>query len=164
MKEKKDMAVIIPGSYDPPTLGHREIIRRAAEEYREVYAVVFINPNKSYTFSPTERVSMLMLTVDDIPNVLVSYSSGLVIDYMREHGIEKIIKGIRNDADLEYERHQAEWNLKMGGYATEFIRAEDEFVPISSTIARERIAAKESCLGILDPRVSEYIKGLDKKF
>ena len=77
-----------------------------------------------------------MLTVDDIPNVLVSYSSGLVIDYMREHGIEKIIKGIRNDADLEYEKAQAEWNLKNGGFETELIKCDSEFEGISSTEAR----------------------------
>lgn len=153
-------AVILPGSYDPITLGHLEIIRRAAEIYDEVYAVAFVNPEKSYTFSLDERIKMMMLATDELDNVLVSYSTGLVIDYMREHGIEKIIKGYRNDFDLEYERAQAEWNLKNGGYETELIKCEREFEQISSTLAREKIKDGEELSGILHPAVINYIRGL----
>jgi pantetheine-phosphate adenylyltransferase len=162
MSDKKDIAVIVPGSFDPPTLGHLEIIRRAAEEYKEVYAVAFVNPEKQYTFSPTERVSMLMLAVDHLPNVLVSYSGGLVIDYMREHGIERIVKGIRNDADLEYEKPMAEWNLKMGGYETEYISTEGQLGQVSSTLARELLEKGQSTEGILPAPVIDYIKELHR--
>ena len=86
------MKVILPGSYDPVTLGHLDVIRRASEMYEEVYAVVFINPEKSYTFSLDDRVSMLMLATEGLDNVLVSYSLGRVVDYMREHGLQKIVK------------------------------------------------------------------------
>ena len=114
------MSVIVPGSYDPVTVGHLDIIRRAAEENDEVYAVIFVNPEKEYLFSLDDRVRMLILATDELPNVLVSYSNGFVIDYMREHEIEKIVKGYRNEKDLEYERVQAEYNLRNGGYETEF--------------------------------------------
>ena len=73
--EKIKKSVILPGSYDPVTLGHRDIIKRASEMYEEVYAVIFVNPEKKYTFSLDERMKMLMLATDDLDKVLVSYSS-----------------------------------------------------------------------------------------
>ena len=85
------MSVILPGSYDPVTKGHLDIIRRAAEKYDEVYVVVFTNPKKNYMFSVEDRARMLMIATDDLDNVLVSYSNGLVIDYMTDHEISKII-------------------------------------------------------------------------
>ena len=130
-------SAILPGSYDPVTLGHIAVIERAAREYDEVYVVAFINPDKKYAFSVEERVAMLMLATDHLPNVLVSYSDGLVIDYMREHGIEKIVKGYRNDTDYAYEQRQAEWNKAHG--------------------------AGDSLEGILPENVAKYIKKLDKK-
>ena len=151
------MRVILPGSYDPVTSGHLEIIRRAAERYDEVFAVVFINPEKTYAFSLDERVRMLMVATEDLPNVLVSYSTGLVIDYMRDHHIEKIVKGIRNEADLAYERVQEEWNLTHGGYPTEYIRAEEGYEHISSTLVREKIARGESLQGLLPEKVVQLI-------
>jgi pantetheine-phosphate adenylyltransferase len=151
------MSVIIPGSYDPVTLGHLDIIKRAAKIYDEVYAVVFINPDKKYTFSLEDRVKMHILATDELENVIVSYSTGLVIDYMREHGIEKIIKGYRNECDLEYEKRQAEWNKKMGGYDTELWLSSEELVGISSTLAREKLARGEDLSKILPEKVIGFI-------
>lgn len=152
------MSVIVPGSYDPVTLGHLDIIRRAAEKYGEVYAVIFVNPEKKYTFSLDDRVRMLMLATDSLDGVLVSYSNGFVIDYMREHGIEKIVKGYRNQTDIDYERPQAEYNLTHGGYETELLKCSDGFADISSTEARRRILAGEDLSDILPKEVVEYIK------
>ena len=152
------MSVIVPGSYDPVTLGHVDIIRRAAEKYGEVYAVVFINPEKEYTFSLEDRVAMLMLATEDIEGCLVSYSTGRVVDYMREHEIEKIVKGYRDERDVEYERPQAEYNRLHGGYETELLRSDDSLSHISSTLARERILRGESLEGILPEAVIRYIE------
>ena len=102
------MKVILPGSYDPVTIGHLDIIKRAAEKYSEVFAVIFVNPKKTYRFSAEDRVRMLSLATEDLSNVRVDYSEGFVIDYMNEHGIDKIVKGYRNETDLEYEKVQAE--------------------------------------------------------
>ena len=152
------MSVIVPGSYDPVTNGHLDVIRRAAEENDEVYAVIFVNPEKEYKFSLDDRVRMLILATDDIPNVLVSYSNGLVIDYMRDHGIERIVKGYRNDADLEYERRQAEYNLRFGGYETELKKCRDGYENISSTEVRKRLDSGENIDGLLPSSVAEYIR------
>ena len=151
------MSVILPGSYDPVTIGHLDIIRRAAEKYDEVYVVVFTNPNKKYRFSVEERVKMLILATDELDNVLVSYSDGLVIDYMREHEIEKIIKGYRTDADLPWEKEQAEWNLSHGGYETELWKCRDGFEEVSSTAVRAALDKGEDTV-LLPQSVLEYIK------
>ena len=155
--KKKPRAVIIPGSYDPVTLGHLDIIRRAAAEYEEVYAVIFANPEKTYTFSLEDRVKMLILATDDIDNCLVSYSNGLVIDYMREHDIELIIKGYRNGTDLEYEKKQAEWNLKHGGYDTLLWEADPNLADISSTAARKKISENGALEKFLPQKVIDFL-------
>ena len=154
----KPKTAIIPGSYDPVTLGHLDIIKRASREYDEVYAVIFVNPKKTYTYSLSDRVRMLMLATDELDNCLVSYSSGLVIDYMRDHGIEKIFKGYRNDTDLAYERAQAEWNLAHGGYETELWKCPDELEWVSSSVAREVMREGGSPEGLLSPEVLAFIK------
>lgn len=154
------MRVILPGSYDPITLGHLDIIRRAAEKFDEVFVVAFVNPKKSYRFSVEDRVAMLMLATEEFDNVLVSYSDGFVIDYMREHGIEKIVKGYRTEADLPWEREQAEYNLKHGGYETELWKCRDGLETISSTLAREALTNGKSCDEILPEKVVKYISSL----
>lgn len=151
-------SVILPGSYDPVTNGHLEIIKRAALTFDEVYVVVFINPKKKYTFTTEERVSMLMLATEELDNVLVSYSDGLVIDYMREHGIEKIVKGYRNEQDLAWEREQAEFNLINGGYETELWLCRNEMKEVSSTEARRLIREGGDLSAILPEAVINYIK------
>ena len=156
------MSVIMPGSYDPVTCGHVEMIRRVAEREEEVYVVVFTNPNKSYTFSLEDRVAMLMIATEDIENVFVSYSLGYVVDYMREHDIERIVKGYRNESDFEWEKEQAEYNKKYGGYETELILCEDKFKNISSTLVREKLKNGESLDDLVPKKVEEYIFSLKR--
>ena len=156
------MSVIMPGSYDPVTSGHVDVIRRVAEREDEVYVVIFTNPNKEYMFSLEDRVAMLMLATEDLDNVFVSYSLGYVVDYMREHDIDRIVKGYRNDKDLEWERYQAEYNLKHGGYETELILCDENFKGVSSTVVREKIKNKESLGGLVPENVEKYILTLTK--
>ena len=153
-------SVILPGSYDPVTVGHLDIIRRAAEKFDEVYVVAFVNPKKKYRFSVEERVKMLILATDDLDNVIVSYSDGLVIDYMRDHGIEMIVKGYRSDADLPWEREQAEWNLTHGGYETELWKCREGFEEVSSTAVRTALADGEEIAELVPSAVAEYIKSI----
>ena len=156
------MSVIMPGSYDPVTTGHVEMIRRVAEREDEVYVVVFINPTKKYAFTLEDRVAMLMIATEDLDNVFVSYSLGYVVDNMREHDISKIVKGYRNDQDLAWEMEQAEYNMKHGGYETELIKCDEGYENISSTLVRERIKNGESLEGLLPKAVVDYIASLEK--
>ena len=157
MKEKIKEAVILPGSYDPITIGHLDIIRQAAEKYQQVYVVAFINPAKKYMHTVDERVKMMILATDDIENCICSFSNGLVIDYMREHGITRIVKGYRNQTDYDYEMVQAKWNLEHGGYETELLVADASIGYVSSTIARERIRNGEDLSDILPKKVIEFL-------
>ena len=161
---KKNESVILPGSYDPVTLGHLEIIKKASELYTEVYAVIFINPEKTYKFSLEERVKMLILATEDLENVLVSYSLGYVVDYMREHNIDKIIKGYRNEKDLEYELKQAAFNKERGGYDTELWLSDDGMRDISSTKARNAIDSCTDLSKLLPKTVIDYLEksGFDR--
>jgi pantetheine-phosphate adenylyltransferase len=152
------MSVIMPGSYDPVTIGHAEMIRRVAEREDEVYVVIFTNPNKEYMFSLEDRVAMLMLATEDLDNVFVSYSLGYVVDYMREHDISRIVKGYRNESDLEWERFQAEYNMKHGGYETELILCDEEYRDVSSTEVRRRIKMGEELSDLLPKKVVQYIQ------
>ena len=90
--------------------------------------------------------------------MLVSYSNGMVVDYMREHDIERIVKGYRNDTDLEYERKQADFNLAYGGYETELVKCRDGMESVSSTEVRRRILAGEDISALVPESVADYIK------
>ena len=160
MSEKK-IAVLLPGSYDPPTLGHLSLIERAAKQYGTVHAVAFVNPQKTYTFPPEERVEMLRRMTAHLPSVTVGYAEGLVIDYAKAHGIDLLIKGYRNETDLAYERVQAEWNLKNGGIETRLLPAIEGEENISSTAARAALLAGNN-EALLCESVFDFIKKREK--
>ncbi len=153
---------IVTGSFDPVTLGHLNIIKRAAEEYDEVYAVIFTNPDKEYMFSLSHRMQMLILATEDIDNCLASHSNGLVIDYMRDHGIKKIVRGYRNEDDLEYERKMAKWNYDHSGYETILLECDGSLKHISSSLVREKIQNGEDTSGFLPEKVIRFIQNIDK--
>ena len=154
------MTVILPGSYDPVTVGHLEIIKKASELYDEVYVVIFVNEAKTYTFSLEDRVCMLQLATEELDNVLVSYSLGRVVDYMREHDIERIVKGYRTDADLPWEMEQAAYNKKHGGFDTELIKCDAAYEGVSSTAVRDRLKNGEDVSDLLPPSVLKFITDL----
>ncbi len=159
--EKKKIAVLLPGSYDPPTKGHLSLIERAASEYERVFVVAFVNPKKNYTFTAAEREEMLRLMTEHLPSVTVGYSEGLVIDYARAHGISLLIKGYRNETDLAYEKAQADWNLKNGGIETRLLPATEEAAHISSTAARAALHT-QTLSALLSDKVLDFIKKREK--
>lgn len=149
-------SVILPGSYDPVTVGHLEIIREATRLYDEVFVVAFINPEKKYLFTPEERLRMLRIATEGL-GVTVDFSEGLVIDYMRERGISEILKGYRNDADLEYERKMALWNKQNGGVETRLIKCKPEYSAVSSSAVREALSRGERAEELLPRAVADFI-------
>lgn len=126
-----------PGSYDPPTRGHLDVIRRTAAIFDEVHVLVGSNPAKSALFSPEERVSLLAEALSDVPGVRTSIFSGLIVDYCRDHEIGTVVKGIRGPIDLDYESQMAQLNRAMTGLETLFLPAAPEWAAVSSSLVRD---------------------------
>lgn len=143
------MRVLMPGSYDPCTVGHLAVIEQAAALYGDVTVAVFINPEKKGLFSYDERVEFLRLATAHMATVKVVFSDGMVADYAREGGFDAIVKGVRNDADRRYEEAMAEYNLRRGGVPTILLDAPDALAEVSSTAVRQALAAGDEPEGLL---------------
>lgn len=129
---------IYPGSFDPVTNGHLNIIRRAAKSFDRLIVCVMVNGDKSPMFSPAERVKMIRRVTDDIPNVEVEYSDSLLADFAREKESSIIIKGLRAVSDFEREFQMALINHKLNpGLDTMFLTAEHQFMYLSSSAVKE---------------------------
>ena len=114
---------IYPGSFDPVTFGHLDIIRRAAESFDELTVSVLNNVNKRALFTVDERVAMLKKATKDIPNIKVESFCGLLIDYAKEKDVHTVIRGLRAITDFEYELQNAQTNrmLSKGELDTMFL-------------------------------------------
>ena len=152
---------LIPGSFDPMTLGHLDLVKRALALYDEVVVAVMINDQKQYAHSLEERAKTAELTLDGLERARVVTSEGLLVDLFDELGADVIVKGIRNEQDREYEKKMAEWNLEHNPRAkTVFLQAADDFDRISSSAVRERMARGEDLCGLVTPSVATYLKTL----
>ena len=131
------MKAIYPGSFDPITYGHVDIIRRAAQMFDEVIVVVLINDAKKPLFTTEERVTMLEETIGSIPNVKVKSSSGLTVEFARQENAKVIIRGIRAVMDYEYELQQSTINMMLADeIETVFLLARPEYSFLSSSAAK----------------------------
>ena len=131
-------SAIYPGSFDPVTLGHLDVIKRSAEMFDEVIIGVLNNTSKTPLFSVKERVNMLSEVVSDIPNVRVESLGGLLIDFARQNGVTTIIRGLRAVTDFEYELQIAQSNRKVAPEIdTVFLTTSIEYAYLSSSIVKE---------------------------
>ena len=130
---------IYPGSFDPVTFGHLDVIHRAAEMFDELTVSVLNNNVKSPLFSVDERVKILQEATKDLPNVKVDSFSGLLIDYVREKNIHIAIRGLRAITDFEYELQIAQTNklLSKGKLDTVFLTTSLEYAYLSSSSVKE---------------------------
>ena len=129
---------VCPGSFDPITNGHVDIIKRAAELFDEVTVLVVTNPDKKCVFSPEERCELIEKALVDIPGVKVDSFSGLLADYVKQNGICAIVKGIRSSSDFEYEFQMALANRSLAPNAeTVFITADPQNMYVSSSLIRQ---------------------------
>lgn len=130
--------VICPGSFDPVTLGHLDIITRASELFEEVVALVVINPNKNPVFTAEERVELIRRATAHLPNVTVDSYQGLLVDYVRKVGAVAIVKGLRAMSDFEYEFQMAITNHKLLPEAeTVFLNTRAENMYLSSSLVKQ---------------------------
>ena len=138
---------ICPGSYDPVTKGHLDIIQRSAALFGRVIVLVLINPAKTPTFTVEERVELLRRAVRDIPGlergrVEVDSSPGLLVDYAKAHGAKAAVKGLRAVTDFEYEFQQALINKKLyPDFETVFMSCNSHYMYLSSSMVKQ-IAAE----------------------
>lgn len=130
--------VIYPGSFDPVTLGHLQVIRRAAKMFDKVIVAVLINSSKTPTFSVDERMDLLRQVTADLENVEIAGFDGLLAEYARERGVNAIVKGLRAVSDFEYEFQMAIANKKLNpDLETIFITADSDLMYLSSSMVRE---------------------------
>ena len=154
--------VLITGSFDPVTVGHEDVIRRAALAFDEVRVTVFINPEKQGMFSPHERVSLLKKTFCDLPNVSVDHDGGMVADYVKREGISFILRAVRDEKDLPYEMQMADYNREHGGVETLLLAASPALSGISSSEVRRRIAEGEPYDDLIPCKIREEIAEIAK--
>ena len=129
---------VYPGSFDPVTNGHLDIVRRAARCFPRLLVAVVGNPNKRPMFTLEERVELLRDACASIPNVEIERFSGLLVDFVRDRGAQLIVKGLRIVSDFEHEFSMAVLNRKLqGGIDTIFVPASIEFAYVSSSSVKE---------------------------
>ena len=136
MKEK--VIALCPGSFDPVTIGHLDIITRAANMFHKVIVIVAANSSKNCSFTPEERVELINKCVADIPNVSVVHYDGLLADYAAQTGATAIIKGLRAMSDFEYEFQMALTNKKLNpNVETLFLTTKAENMYLSSSMVKQ---------------------------
>ncbi len=161
---------LMPGSYDPITLGHVNIIERAAKSFDRVIVAVMVNnaaefdnslSSKRYLFDMKERLQMVKLSISHIENAEAIASDGMLIDLFDEVGASAIVKGLRNAEDLAYEQIHAKWNREHNERAeTLFLLADEKFDNLSSTLVRELLKQGDfdALRGNLSENVIEFLK------
>jgi len=128
---------VCPGSFDPVTKGHLDIVRRASTLFDEVIVALGTNVSKSRLFSAQERLAMLEQGVAGLDNVRVEGFAGLITTYCREAGASAIVKGLRSGTDFDYELQMAQMNAHLTGVETVFVVSDPQYGFVSSSLVKE---------------------------
>ncbi len=128
---------VCPGSFDPVTNGHLDIVTRAARVFDEVVVAVLVNDAKRGLFSVDERVGMLAEAVSDFDNVEVATFEGLLVDFCRDRHAVAVVKGLRSGGDFDYEVQMAQMNERLSGVQTVFIPASPALSFVASSLVKE---------------------------
>jgi pantetheine-phosphate adenylyltransferase len=129
---------LCPGSFDPVTLGHLDIIERTARHFDLVIVAVVRNPQKTQSlFSLEERQQMLKEGTAHLPNIRIEFFKGLLVEFAKEHGADAIVKGLRAVSDFDYELQMAQMNQRLSGIDTFFISTSPQYSFLSSSLVRE---------------------------
>lgn len=131
------MIAICPGSFDPVTHGHLDVITRAARLFDGVIVAVGQNSAKNYLFTPEERVRMVSDATAHLPSVRVAPLTGLLVDFCAAHGAGVVVKGLRFASDFDFELQMAHMNAAVGGVETVMLPASAAWATVSSTMIRE---------------------------
>jgi pantetheine-phosphate adenylyltransferase len=126
-----------PGTYDPVTNGHLDIVARAAQVFDRVIVAVLVNPGKQPLFTLEERLAMLKEVTADIPGVEVDSFEGLLVDFARARSVDAIVKGLRAVSDFDYELQMAQMNYRLAGVETLFMTTNPSYSYLSSSLVKE---------------------------
>ncbi|SFP04003.1 pantetheine-phosphate adenylyltransferase [Salibacterium halotolerans] len=149
---------VYPGSFDPVTNGHLDIIERSAKVFNKVVVAVLHNRNKEPLFSVDERLTMLRESVEHIPNVEIDSFNGLLIDYVRQKQAKTIVRGLRAVSDFEYELQAASINRKLDPeIETFFMMTNNQYSYLSSSIVKEVAKYEADVKGLVPSPVDEYL-------
>lgn len=149
---------ICPGTFDPVTNGHLDIIERAAHVFEQVFVVVFRNPAKAPMFAIEERLAMINEAVGHLPNVVVDTSDGLLVEYASQVGASVIVKGLRAVSDFEYEFQMALMNKKLApAIETMFFATAAEYAYLSSSMVKMLATFGASVRGLVPPGVESRL-------
>ena len=149
---------VFAGSFDPFTLGHLDIVRRAASLFDELYVLLAVNASKKYYFDEATRAEMVRKAVADIPNVKVDCYDGLTVDFAKRVGAKFLVRGIRGASDVEYEQTVA-WNNKVlcPEIETVFLSSASEHLAVSSSVVRELLKAGIANDGEGRAKLAKYV-------
>ncbi len=145
---------LIPGTFDPVTNGHLELVKIASALFDEVVVCILTNPAKTHLFEEENRLEMLKRAVSAFSNVTVDVDHGYTADYAVRIGASCIVRGIRNEVDAKYEMEMADFNRKRTGIRTLLIPAPEELVDISSTLVREQLKKGETVETLVPREIS----------
>ena len=153
---------LCPGSFDPVTLGHLDIIERTARHFDDVIVAVIRNPQKTQSlFTLEERQQMLKEVTSHLPNVTIGFFTGLLVEYAQEHGANAIVKGLRAVSDFDYELQMAQMNQRLSGIDTFFISTSPQYSFLSSSLVREVAKFGGDVSSMVPPIVA---RRLDERF
>ena len=146
-----------PGSFDPVTNGHLDVIRRCADIFDEVTVAVGVNKSKGRMFDPAERVEMIQAATGDLANVRVAQFTGLVVDFCTQRDIPVIVKGLRAVTDFDYELQMAQMNHSLAGVETLFMHTAPQYSFLSSSLVKEVATAGGDVSHLVPPVVLERL-------
>ncbi|MEN0072691.1 MAG: pantetheine-phosphate adenylyltransferase [Propionicimonas sp.] len=152
------MTAICPGSFDPVTFGHLDIIGRASSLFGGVIVAVGRNSAKNYLFDLDERVELVRAATADIAGVTVLPMSGLLVDFANAHGASVIVKGLRFASDFDFELQMAHINAAVGGVETVMLPASSSWATLSSTMIREVASYGGDVSAFVPPVVADRIR------
>lgn len=151
-------SAIYPGTFDPPTLGHLNIIQRAANKFDKLVIAIGENPSKAFpAFSLEERVHFFKAITMDTPNIEIASFKGLLVDFAKSRSIDIIIRAIRTIFDFENETLQAQMNRQLGGVETFYLVVDEKFRLISSTLVREIASHGKRLIGFVPAEIEEAV-------
>jgi pantetheine-phosphate adenylyltransferase len=149
--------VVCPGSFDPITFGHLDIIKRASSLFDEVVVAVLVNKTKKSLFTVEERMSMIAEVTAEYKNVTIASWSGLLVDYCEANGIQAIVKGLRAVTDFDYELQMSQMNLQLKGVETLFMSTAPAHSFLSSSLVKEIAAYDGDISGYVPAQLVERV-------